>query len=287
MAETTLTKQSLAIIKQNKSLFIFPVLASILTIATFVIGLIPLFQIEAAAWRNQGYVSAKTFAIFIIILLAMFLIVGLLTLLFNAALTACVLKHIRQESYTVSLGFKTIFKLFFKIFMIKVFYDGIAVFVKFMRYWVDHWSASPLSMKLVSGLPWNDAVILLTPVLVSENTTFLQTLERSAYLVKNKWGHDVTKRGDFFARVLSVMGLLGFIPIITGIIIGGTTAITIGATLTAIVMIIKTIIQSATQVITSCALYFYAADMNVSLFFDEALLQKAFRPLTKKELHIV
>lgn len=283
---TTLTHQSIAIVKQNKLLLIFPSIATILTIATFVIGFIPLFQIEAAAWANQGHVSGKTFTIFMVILLSMFLLVGLITLLFNAALTACILKHVQQEPYTLLFGLKTMFRLFIKIFMIKVFYDAIAVYVKCMRYWVDNWNASPQSINLVSGLPWNDAVILLTPVLVAENTSFLQTLKRSAFLVKNKWGSDVTLRANIFSRMMSAVGLIALAPIIIGVIIGGTKAITIGASITASLMILKTIIQSTTQVITSCALYLYAIDMDVARYFDLELLKKAFRLLTKKELHV-
>lgn len=283
---TTLTHQSIAIVKQNKLLLIFPTIATILTIATFIIGFIPLFEIEAAAWANQGYVSGKTYVIFFTILLAIFLIVGLLTLLFNVASSACVLKHLRQEPYTLLSGLKTMLGLFIKIFMIKVFYDAIAVYVKCMRYWVDNWNSSSQSINLVSGLPWNDAVILLVPVLVSENTGFLQTLKRSAFLVKNKWGFDVTLRANIFSRMMSAVGLIAFIPIIIAIIIGGERVITIGAGITAILMITKTIIQSTTQVITSCALYLYAVDMDVSRYFDLELLHKAFRPLTKKELHV-
>lgn len=286
MTSATLTQQSITIVQQKKNLLIFPTVSTILMIATFFIGFTPLFHIEAAAWADGGHVSGKTYVIFIAILLAVFLVVGLITLLFNAALTVCALKHIRQEPYSISLGFKTMLVLFGKILMIKIFYDGIAVIVKMMRYWVDDWSKSTLSMNLVSGLPWNDAVLLIVPVLVSENTPFLQTLKRSAQLVKNKWGSDVTLRSGLFSRVLSLVGLLSLAPVIVGVIIGGNTAITIGITITIILTIAKTIIHSTTQVILSCALYLYATDVDTSHFFDAELLKKAFRPLTKKELHI-
>lgn len=285
-SQPTLTKQSFAIAQQRKNLLIFPTISTILIMATFVIGLTPLFQIEAAMWRDNGYISEKTFIIFMVILLILFSIVGLLTLLFNAALTACALKHIRQEPYNISTGFKVMASHFWKIFLIKNFYDGIAIYVKFMRYWVDDWSKSSASMWLTSGLPWSDAVLLITPVLVAENTSFLQTLKRSAELVKNKWGADVTLRSNLFSRMLSLIGILAFIPLIVGIIIGGNMAIIIGVAITVLMSIIKTIVHSTTQVILNCALYLYATDVDISHFFDTELLKKSFRPLTKKELHM-
>src|SRR3990167_3316196 len=285
-SRSSLIQQSIAIIRQKRNLLIFPTLSTILMLATFFIGFTPLFHIEAAAWANNVYVSGKTYAIFITILLAVFLVVGLITLLFNAALTVCTLKHIQEEPYTISLGFKTMLVLFGKILMIKIFYDGIAIYVKLMRYWVDDWTKSPMSMSLVSGLPWNDAVLLIIPVLVAENTGFRQTLKRSAKLIRNKWGTDVTLRSNLFNRLLSLAGLLLLAPVIIGVVIGGNTAITNGITITIILTIAKTIIHSTTQVILSCALYLYATDVDTSHFFDAELLKKSFRSLTKKELHI-
>ncbi len=285
-SQRNLTQQSIAIVQQNKNMMIFPIISTILMMATFVVGLTPLFKIEASIWSHDGYVSGKTFATFMIILLVIFFIVGMVTLLFNAALTACTLKHIRQEPYTISLGLKTMLILFGKILLIKIFYDGIAIYVKFMRYWVDDWTKSPMSMRIVSGLPWNDAVLLIVPVLVAENTGFFETLKRSAELVKNKWGTDVTFRSNSFSRTLALIGVFALAPLVVGIIIGGSTAIIIGAAITVLISTIKTIVHSTTQVILNCALYLYATDVDTSAFFDTELLKKSFRPLTKKELHI-
>lgn len=282
----TLTQQSINIIKENKKLLIFSVISTVLTIGTFVVGLIPLFQIETNAWKDGGYVSGKTFLIFIVILLAIFLIVGIVTLLFNAGLTVCALKHIQKKSYTISDGFRSMLTFFVKIFLIKVFYDGIAIFVKLMRYWVDGWTTSSLSLKLTAGLPWNDAVYLLLPTLVSENTSFLSALFRSAELIKNKWGADVTLRSNLFNKLLSAAGIIAFLPVIIGFVIGGNKAIMIGAIITVILTTTKTIIQSATQIILSCGIYLYCIDYDASTFFDTELLKKSFRPLSKKELHI-
>lgn len=285
-SQPTLIRQSIAIVQQNKNMMVFPIISTILMMATFVIGLTPLFKIEASVWSHDGYVSWKTFATFMIILLVLFFIVGMLTLLFNAALTACALKCIRQEHHTISLGLKTMLILFGKILLIKIFYDGIAIYVKFMRYWVDDWAKSPMSMRLVSGLPWNDAVLLIVPVLVAENTGFLETLKRSAELVTNKWGSDVTLRSNPFNRALAFIGIFALTPLVVGIIIGGSTAIIIGAAITVLISTIKTIVHSTTRVILNCALYLYATDVDTSAFFNSELLKKSFRPLTKKELHI-
>lgn len=285
LSQRSLIQQCITIVRNKKSLLIFPTASTILMIATYFIGFIPLIHIEAASVHNQGHVSGKTYLIFIGILILVFSIIGLGTLLFHAGLTVCGLKHLQQEPYTIELGFKAMLKYFGTIFLIKGFYDAMAIYVKFMRYWVDDWSKTPISMNLTSGLPWSDAVLLILPVLVTENTTFLQTLRRSAQLIKNKWGADVTLRGDFFSHILSVISFLSFIPAIVGVIIGGSTAITIGVTITVILTTVKTIIHSTTQVILSCALYLYATEVDISDFFDAELLKKAFRPLTKKELH--
>lgn len=286
MSGLNLTQQSISIILKNKSLLVFSVTASILVVTSFVVGLTPLFAIEAEAFEHNGYVSTETFITFMAILLALFFFVGIITLLFNAALTYCALRIIQQKPYSIQGGFKIMLPFFVRIVLIKVFYDVIAIFIKFMRYWVDGWRKSPLSKKLVSGLPWNDAVLLITPVLITEDTRFLSTLQRSAKLICSKWnGPDITFRYDTQQRAMSIIGFLALTPVIIGLIIGGTIPIVTGTIITATVTIVKNIIQSTTLVIISCALYLHAINVDTTEFFNQDSLKNTFRVLTKKELH--
>src|SRR3990167_2154701 len=101
-----LAKQSLAILKQKKSLILFPILSTVIVLAVFITGLTPLFKIEAIAWTNPSAVNKTTVVIFYFIFLALFFIAHLFTTLFNVGLTDCIIKHLKNEPYTIGLPLK-------------------------------------------------------------------------------------------------------------------------------------------------------------------------------------
>src|SRR3990167_91103 len=128
-----LAKQSLAILKQKKSLIIFPLLGTILLLATYFAVLTPLFKIDANAWLNPSAVSKTTVVLFYLALLVLFFVAHLLTIVFNAGLTTCVTKHIKGESYTILSGFKTMFFRFLVLYLWTSLMTSLGAFVRLME----------------------------------------------------------------------------------------------------------------------------------------------------------
>lgn len=278
-----LAKQSLAILKQKKSLMIFPLLSTIVVLAVFIAGLTPLFKIEATAWVNPTAVSKTTVVIFYLILLALFFVAHFLTILFNAGLTTCIAKHIQGEPYKISAGFKTLFFRFPLLYLWASLMTTLGGYVRVSEYWSDRWPTSKMAVDTLAGLPWLRATFLMTPVLAIEKINPWRAIKRSAQLFKNTWGTGVVPNLSI-EKITLPLRILSFIPVLIALMIGNKILLTIGGIITAILFFSISTAASALQSTLTTALYLHANGINVSSFYDIELLKQAFCPVKQKSI---
>lgn len=270
-----LAKHSIAIIKQKKSLLIFPIIGSLMVFILFCIAFLPLAKIEVNTWETH-HIAVSTFFIFIAILLLFFSVVHLITQLCRGALCACAIKHLKGEPYTINTGFKAIFA------RLSVFYLWVMVMTTFgigvilCQYWMDNWHTKKIATHLLAGLSWIIATYFVIPVLIVENLGPIDAIKRSAHLIKTHWGSPLILRTGttalFFALELATL-----IPFIVATFMGGKTNIMIGTIITVFLFLCVSIFNTASRVITSCALYLFATGVSTHCF-DSELLKKAFHP---------
>lgn len=276
-----LAKQSLAILKQKKSLIIFPLLSTIVILAVFIAGLTSLFKIEATAWVNPKAVSKATVIIFYLIFLALFFVVHLLTILFNAGLITCTTKQITGEPYTISSGFKTVCFRFPMLYLWASLMTTFGGFVRIAEYWSDRWPASKMATDLLAGLPWLMATLLMTPIVAIEKINPWRAIKRSAHLFKNTWGTSVVSNIGI-EKITLPLRVISFIPLIIAMIIGSKTLLIVCGIITAILFFSISTAALALQSTLISALYLYANGIDVASFYDVELLKNAFCP-TKKD----
>jgi len=127
---------------------------------------------------------------------------------------------------------------------------------------------------LVRGLDmaWKIVTWLAVPVIVAEGTGPIDSLKRSAKLFKQTWGENLIGQGG--------LGLVGFVAMLPGIIIGvavGTLVPVAGIAIAVVWVIITSTIMAALNGIFRTALYLFAAGQPVT-WFDQATMANAFRP---------
>ena len=277
-----LAKQSLAILKEKRSLFIFPLLSAICLITLYFAVLIPLFKIEANAWLHPGSVNKTTFVIFYLALLALFFVSHLITIVFNTGLTSCTIKHIKGEPYTISSGFKTMIFRFPLLYLWTTLMTSLGAYVRLVEYWSDNWPTFRFATDTLAGLPWLKATFFMTPVLTIEKINPWHAIKRSAHLFKNTWGTSVVAK-TCIKRITFPLRGIAFLPALIVVIIGGKTVLIIGGITTSIMFLsISTVVAALNCTLTS-ALYLHATGVNVSAFYDIALLKDAFQPIPPKK----
>lgn len=130
------------------------------------------------------------------------------------------------------------------------------------------------------GMAWNLATFLVVPVLVVEGISPMDAIKRSGSLLKETWGEQIV--GNF--SINTIFGLITFGVIILGmpLVFGAVateSAVSIVAAIGLLVLIIIGIglVSSTLSGIYAAALYRYATQGDSGGFFDEQLIQGAFR----------
>ncbi|HLD84393.1 MAG TPA: DUF6159 family protein [Coxiellaceae bacterium] len=272
----TLAKASFAVVRVNRFLFLFPAINAITTLILFMLALIPLLHLEAFAWERGGSLTGKMYLEFFLILIIFFYAANFITLLFNVGLIACVLSRLQQKPATLAMGFHCMKKRWLTLMLWTLVVTLLGSLIRILESWVEKWFTFNKVNQYLAGLTWFFACFFVLPVLAAENVNQFQAVTRSAHLMKNTWGTSLAPRFGiglfiFFVRVMSL------IPLIAGFMIATKMTAIIGSSITMILFLATTILNSTTQVISVSALYLYAIDhKNTDTFYDGELLKHAF-----------
>ncbi len=127
------------------------------------------------------------------------------------------------------------------------------------------------------GAAWEIATFLVVPAVIIDHTGAVDGLKRSASMLKQTWGENIAARIGF--------GLLGFVLVIPGLIVGGAAiavggaVAVVGIALAAGWIALVVVVMTALSAIFQTALYMYASSGAVPSGFG-ADLTAAFGPPT-------
>ncbi|MCX7121129.1 MAG: DUF6159 family protein [Gammaproteobacteria bacterium] len=270
-----LAKQTLAIIKQNRRVLIFPILSNLIALALFTLAAIPIYNIESTVAKTN-HLGAKDMIFFIAILSVLFSIAHLSTLLFNAALSVYANKTLQGRKNSLSDGFKALITFFPKLMKWNNIMTTFGCIVCVIEYWSDHWLSSKIASRYLCNLTWTTATYFILPVLLFEKKNQTQSIKHSATLIKNNWGTVLVSKMNIRLNTMGIH-ILSLIPALIAFLIGGKIIISIGSTLTVIAFIIVFSINTAIRIALCNALYLFANGYDLSKFYDVNLLKNAFK----------
>jgi hypothetical protein len=135
---------------------------------------------------------------------------------------------------------------------------------------------------------WSLVTFFVLPVIMLEQATTPQAMKRSVSLIKNRWGEAVVGSFRIGLRVALVFILPGLVIAAVGVAlavaIGGVAGVISGGVLVlggVALMVVGMVRQAAARQVFGVALYRYAADGTVVGPFAEADLAGAVRPKKK------
>jgi hypothetical protein len=265
-----LAKASASVLSADKELVIFPIISAVALV--FVTGgfLAPLFLVtDEHGNMNSVLAYVLTFLFYVVSYFVIFFC--------NSALVGAALIRLRGGDPTVSDGFRIAFGKVGLIFGYSVIAATVGLILRAIQ------ERAGFIGKIVTGIVgvvWSLATFLVVPVLVSENVGPVDAVKRSAALLKQTWGEQVT--GNF--AVSSIIGLAGvvmtfiFIPLFV-LAMGAQSGAMIGLTIGSFIfcMLVLALINATLSGIYTAAVYRYAAEGVVGQGFDPAMVQQAFR----------
>jgi hypothetical protein len=268
-----LTKQSWAVLTNDRSLVIFPILSAVFAMIAFVLIWVP--TAITAGLLSNGTVDENNPIIGVGAVVTIY-VSTFIAIFFNVALAACAVRSLRGEDTTVGEGVSAAMRRIGPIIGWTLVAGTVGLILRVLE------ERFPIAGKIavwIAGAAWAVATFFVIPVIALEGAGPFRSLKRSVQVVKAKWGEGATGQ----VAISAVTGLIVFGVVLVG---GGVAyalfavnlaplAIAVAAVAAAAVIVVA-IISSALNSIFRVAVYQYAATGQTPAVFDARLVQSAF-----------
>jgi len=267
-----LTKQSWTVLKNDRSLVIFPILSAIFASVAVVVIMVPAVFADAivqGGGNQEGIIAAVGAAVTIYVS-------TFFAIFFNVALAACAARSLRGEDTKVSEGISAAMRQLGPILGWTLVAGTVGVILRVLE------NRLPLLGQIavaIAGAAWSVATFFVVPVIAMEGTGPFASLKRSVQVIKAKWGEGATGQiaisgvtGLIVFGIVLVGGGAGYALVAAGL---APVAIAVGAVVVA-AMIVVAVVSSALNSIFRVAVYQYAVTGQAPVAFDPQMVQSAF-----------
>jgi len=212
-----LTKTSLKIIKENKTLLLFPVLSTaslILILVSFVYGL---FSIGGESfWEALANEQVSETMLYLIVFV-FYLINYFIIIFFNAALIHCAIKILNNEETSLGDGVSFARSRIGKILM----WSTVSATVGMILNVIQNSGKPGEIISAIIGFAWSIMTFFVLPIIIYEDKGVFESIKASIQLMKDKWGESLTANTSLgFFHFLGIL-LAVLISFLLGPIIGG------------------------------------------------------------------
>lgn len=269
----TLSKQSWAVVKSDKSLLAFPIISVVAAIITMIIFFGGGAAMAVAIGSPWGALPLVIIGAYLLTVVGVFS---------SVALASCATEALEGRDTTVGQGISAArgrMKLIFAWAAVALFVGALIAVIQSLLQEVAGGIVSAIFGGL-AGFAWAVATFFVIPVIALDGLGPKEALKTSAHVVKERWGEGVVGSSaigliTFFVAMLPaiVMMVLGFV-LAGSSAVGGGLLITIGV----LVFVIAMLFQSTITAVFRVALYRYATEGDVIGGFDREALESAFVP---------
>lgn len=269
----TLAKDSWKVLREDRSLAIFPIASFFACSAAVLIVVIP--GVLSAQAANADWVVIP-------FLVLAYYLVTFATVYFNVALAGAAVQSLEGKDTTLSDGLAIARErrgIIAKWALLQTF---VGLLINVLEN-VLHNSVGALVARLVASVlnaAWGIATFFVVPILALEGLTPGDALKRSGSLIKQRWGEGLVGSGSiglaiFFVAVLPLCVLFYAGSALTGV---SAPAGAVVLLIAALGLIATLVIGSALGIIFRVALFQFATTEQAPAGFADADLTHAFHP---------
>jgi hypothetical protein len=276
----SLLKASWALLREQPSLLIFPVLAMPAFIAFIAMVVLGGFAIFAGVPDDTNPGAGRTIFGFGMMALGYY-VFSFATVFLNTALAGCVLERLRGGQPTVGDGFRIARSRLGTIAGYAAIASIVGAIISTIQEKVG--GIGQLGAAL-GGLAWGLATALVMPVLAAENVGPVDAITRSSGLLKRTFGTQIV--GMLGLNVVVALPMLLVVALGGGLIAwgdnSGSDALTSAGTAVLVagigilLLLSMTVINAMNQIFLT-AVYHYAQDGQGDPYFSDDMLRSAFK----------
>ena len=260
-----LARTSWTVLRSDRSLAAFPVLAAFATLLAAAAFGIPSLLFFDDDMTVPGVIFAGI-AIYLVTFAAVF---------FNVALAAAAAQVLDGHDATVASGVAVAKTRLSAVSGWAAMAASVNIVIRGLQS-----RTGPIGDLLLGGIAvaWGLVTFLAVPIIALEGTGPIDTLKRSAQIFRERWGEQVTGQ----VSIGFVVALAAIIPaallIGIGLLIGGAVAIGFFVGLAVVILIVAGIVSTALSQIFAVALYRFATGRGATGAFTEAELANSIVP---------
>jgi hypothetical protein len=258
------------VLKQDKSLVIFPLISGICCLLLLASFAIPLYA--SGDWQPPARDAATPQQVaYYGTLFAFYVCNYFIVVFFNAAIVACAAIRLGGGNPTIADGLRAAASRLPGIAGWALVSATVGLILRIIE---DRSDKIGQIVAGLIGMAWTVVSFLVVPVLVIESQNPLAALKISTGLLKKTWGEQLVSNFSFGA-IFFVLGIPAFALIFLGIYLGTAVALAVCVGVAIVYLIALGLIQSALQAIFQTALYLYARDGQVPAGFRADVLDGA------------
>ena len=268
-----LAKASLDVLRSDKELLVFPLVAAIATIIVAASFIVPMFGLGLFERSADGSVPAAMY----LWGFAFYLVQYFVIFFFNSALVGAAMIRLDGGDPTLADGFRIARSKWLPI----LGYAAIAATVGLILRAFEE-RAGFLGRIVIGfiGVAWTVATFLTVPVLVAREIGPIDAVKESATLLKRTWGENLIGNGGIglVLGLFNIALILVGVGLVTFLVAQGLPSLAIALGVVMVLAVIATaLVQSALSGIYSAALYRFAMAGDAPEGFDGMLLRDAFQ----------
>ncbi len=262
--------QAFGVLRTDKKLLIFPLLSGIACLIIMASFALPL--VLSKSFRNMmDNGEAPNDILIYLLLFVLYFLTYFVIIFFNSALVACALVRFNGGEPTLGDGFNAAASRMPQILGWALVSATVGLILKIIE---DRSEKVGQFVAGLLGMAWSVMTYFVVPVLVVEKTGPIEAVKRSCSIIGKTWGESLVANFGV-GLMIFLLFLAALIPAGLGFLMGGA-ALVVGLVITALLVIVVSLISSAVHTIITAALYQYAAEDRIPQQFEADLLQTAF-----------
>ncbi|MGZ4812941.1 MAG: DUF6159 family protein [Terriglobales bacterium] len=258
-----LTKQSFHVLAADKRMLLFPVMSAIAVVIVSASFLVPVIATGMFAQRGQPLTNGEYGIMFLFYFANYFVIV-----FFNSALVYCASICLSGGHATVRDGLQGAWGRIGQILTWAIVAATVGMILRIME---DRLGKFARIITWLLGTAWTLMTYFIVPVLVFEDMGIVDSIKRSASVLKQTWGEEVIS-GFSFGLIWLALMVPGIVLALAAMFVHPALGIALGV----LYFLMLAVISAAVKTVFTVALYRYASQGAVPAGFSPDLVQGAF-----------
>ena len=260
------------VLKQDKSLLVFPLISGICCLLLIASFAIPIYA--TGAWEPPGHdATTQRQVAYYGTLFAFYVCNYFIVVFFNAAIVACAAVRLGGGNPTIADGLRAAASRLPVIAGWALVSGTVGLILRVIE---DRSEKVGQIVAGLLGMAWTIVSFLVVPILVVENKGPIEALKDSTALLKKTWGEQLASNFSF-GMIFFLLAIPAFGVIFLGFFAGSKVILITCAVSAVIYLVVLALVQSALQAIFQTALYLYARDGQVPEGFHAEVLEGALR----------